>query len=606
MEILDNKEVEDRFSADIGKDVGGENADEVEDTLVLGAVRSAQKDLVHFVMPDYPDAGTVVDESNGNSTVHYQVLVDDDPEILLMLLARGGEVDVRNMQGRTALNLAETKKRTQSVRLLIRWSNADADERHEMINELQQKSLLSETGSPLRSPIKRGGSQKSEESAEDESFEEQREIDLHELVPEEPRPASRDSSRPGVPGTGKSRAWKMDIDDLLEEPIGYADPAMGSELLAQTMKEISELRAKVEMLEQRQETLLASPNQTGAGGEKYQSQSFDEPQHGAAVPDATHQAARYASDFSRPTTGDTMGAAAIEELFYKMHLMQQKIDQHEIATEQQSQVMTEQQESAIYQINAKMEEITVQQQQAAMMLAETSHKIGSYLQFDKTGAPSQDGKIVLTVRAAHGLLHLDPHHPPSPYAVISIDQQVVMTAVAPDTRNPIWEKECVFDVPSKPSRIIVSVLDRTILGSNRTVLLGKSHISLDLLTDTDMEDWHDLTTDEFGMVRQHAGSVRVKRRFVPTRAWNEYLKNRSYQASLTNMLDDLSVEHSAGNDGNIYGLYIMVLAGEGLSSGVPHQHVMTYLQLDQGTNMAESTKHQLNANITFGKSKDEV
>ena len=309
MEILDNKEVDDRFSADIGKDIGGDNAEEVEDTLVLGAVRSAQKDLVHFVMPDYPDAGAVVDESNGNSTVHYQVLVDDDPEILLMLLARGGEVDVRNMQGRTALNLAEAKKRTRSVELLIRWSNADDDERREMINELEQKSLLSETGSPLRGslPIRRGGSQKSEESADDESFEEQREIDLHDLVPEEPRPASRDSSRPGAPGTAKSRAWKMDIDDLLEEPIGYADPAMGSELLAQTMKEISELRAKVEVLEQRQETLLASPNQTGAGGEKYQSQSFDELQHGAAVahaPDATHQAARYASDFSRPTTGD--------------------------------------------------------------------------------------------------------------------------------------------------------------------------------------------------------------------------------------------------------------------------------------------------------------
>ena len=286
--------------------------------------------------------------------------------------------------------------------------------------------------------------------------------------------------------------------------------------------------------------------------------------------------------------------------------MQQKIDQHEIATEQQSQVMTEQQESAIYQINAKMEEITIQQQQAAQMLAETSHKIGSYLQFDKSGVPSQDGKIVLTVRAAHGLLHLDPHHPPSPYAVIAIDQQVVMTAVAPDTRNPIWEKECVFDVPSKPSRIVVSVLDRTILGSNRTVLLGKAHISLDLLTDTDMEDWHDLTTDEFGMVRQHAGSVRVQRRFVPTRAWGEYLKNRSYQASLSNMVDDLADAHSDGNDSNIYGLYIMVLAGEGLSSGVPHQHVMTYLQLDQGTNMAESTKHKLDAKITFGKSKDEV
>ena len=267
--------------------------------------------------------------------------------------------------------------------------------------------------------------------------------------------------------------------------------------------------------------------------------------------------------------------------------------------------MTQQQETAIYQINAKMEEITLQQQHAAQMLAETSHKIGSYLQFDKTGAPSQDGRIVLTVRAAHGLLHLDPHQPPSPYAVIAIDQQVSMTAVAPDTRNPIWEKECVFEVPKKPSRIVVSVLDRTILGSNRTVLLGKAHISLNLLTDQDMEDWHDLTTDEFGMVRQHAGSVRVKRRFVPTHAWGEYMKNRSYKASLGSIPDELVDAQAHAKDANIYGLYVMVLQAEGLLAGV-QQNVMTYLQLDQGTNFAESTRHKLSSSISFGKSKDEV
>ena len=37
IEILDNKEVEDKFSADIGKEVGGENVEEAEDTLVLSA-----------------------------------------------------------------------------------------------------------------------------------------------------------------------------------------------------------------------------------------------------------------------------------------------------------------------------------------------------------------------------------------------------------------------------------------------------------------------------------------------------------------------------------------------------------------------------------------
>lgn len=38
---------------------------------------------------------------------------------------------------------------------------------------------------------------------------------------------------------------------------------MGSEILGQTMKEIQELRAKVELLEQRQEQLIVSPSQDG-------------------------------------------------------------------------------------------------------------------------------------------------------------------------------------------------------------------------------------------------------------------------------------------------------------------------------------------------------
>ena len=40
-----------------------------EDQLVLAAVRSAQKDLVRFIVPNFPDAGTIVDEASGNSSV---------------------------------------------------------------------------------------------------------------------------------------------------------------------------------------------------------------------------------------------------------------------------------------------------------------------------------------------------------------------------------------------------------------------------------------------------------------------------------------------------------------------------------------------------------
>ena len=53
--------------------------------------------------------------ARGLQQLHFQVLVDDDPEIVLMLLARGGLVDVRNLQGRTVLNLAEAKKRRATL-----------------------------------------------------------------------------------------------------------------------------------------------------------------------------------------------------------------------------------------------------------------------------------------------------------------------------------------------------------------------------------------------------------------------------------------------------------------------------------------------------------
>jgi len=124
---------------DIGKEGLPEDERDSEDKLVLGAVRSGQKDLVRFILPNFPDAGTIVEEATGNNAVrcpiqqavplrqgepssvpngfralpqlHFQVLVEDDPEIVLMLLARGGLVDVRNLQGRTVLNLAEAKKR---------------------------------------------------------------------------------------------------------------------------------------------------------------------------------------------------------------------------------------------------------------------------------------------------------------------------------------------------------------------------------------------------------------------------------------------------------------------------------------------------------------
>ena len=36
---------------------------------MLGAVRSGQKDLIQFIVPRFPDAGTVKDEATGNTPV---------------------------------------------------------------------------------------------------------------------------------------------------------------------------------------------------------------------------------------------------------------------------------------------------------------------------------------------------------------------------------------------------------------------------------------------------------------------------------------------------------------------------------------------------------
>ena len=54
---------------DIGKEGIPEDEHDTEDKLVLGAVRSGQKDLVRFILPNYPDAGTIVDEATGNNVV---------------------------------------------------------------------------------------------------------------------------------------------------------------------------------------------------------------------------------------------------------------------------------------------------------------------------------------------------------------------------------------------------------------------------------------------------------------------------------------------------------------------------------------------------------
>jgi hypothetical protein len=108
------------------------------------------------------------------------------------------------------------------------------------------------------------------------------------------------------------------------------------------LREIQELRAKVEQLEASQKSRDgAGP---GQAEDAHQSLSQSSAPRASMTPqksftgknvdlvDEVHQTSRYAGDFSRPTTGETLGAAAIEELFYKLHMMQSKIDQHEVCS----------------------------------------------------------------------------------------------------------------------------------------------------------------------------------------------------------------------------------------------------------------------------------
>ena len=104
------------------------------------------------------------------------------------------------------------------------------------------------------------------------------------------------------------------------------------------------------------------------------------------------------------------------------------------------------------------------------------------------------GKMIVTVQSAHGLLHLERNKPPSPYFVLSLHSQVQVSAVSPETRNPLWDKEMVMDVPNKPAKLVLSILDRTISGRDKVVLLGRAEISLNVPPMEDIEDWHDLTT----------------------------------------------------------------------------------------------------------------
>jgi hypothetical protein len=95
VEVLQRKSDANRFAADVGKEIGVEDTEEKRAALVLTAVRSKQTDLIRLIVSRVPNAGAVVDQSNGNTALHYAVLIQDDPMVALLLLQAGADLQCR-------------------------------------------------------------------------------------------------------------------------------------------------------------------------------------------------------------------------------------------------------------------------------------------------------------------------------------------------------------------------------------------------------------------------------------------------------------------------------------------------------------------------------
>lgn len=93
-ELLMYKADADRFGGDLGTDATEEDTAR-ENLLVLTAVRSRQTDLIKFVIPRVHNAGLAFDPTNGNTALHYSVLVQDDPAVVVLLLQAGADMDKR-------------------------------------------------------------------------------------------------------------------------------------------------------------------------------------------------------------------------------------------------------------------------------------------------------------------------------------------------------------------------------------------------------------------------------------------------------------------------------------------------------------------------------
>jgi len=97
-EILQEKPDASRFAANVGKDTAAVDEEQHGSLLVLTAVRARQTDLIKFIVPRVPDAGQCSEEMSGNTALHYAVLVEDNPLVVMLLLQANADLDKRNVQ----------------------------------------------------------------------------------------------------------------------------------------------------------------------------------------------------------------------------------------------------------------------------------------------------------------------------------------------------------------------------------------------------------------------------------------------------------------------------------------------------------------------------
>ncbi|KAJ1490928.1 WD40-repeat-containing domain protein, partial [Baffinella frigidus] len=183
----------------------------------------------------------------------------------------------------------------------------------------------------------------------------------------------------------------------------------------------------------------------------------------------------------------------------------------------------------------------------------------------------------------------------------------------------------------------------------KTVLLGKAALALDVVPNHDVQDWYDLSTDEFGTIKQHAdsirvrctikqhaGSIRVRRLFVPLAKWGEFERDRMARGGAPRdegrVGKDQVGDKASRKDAStpippadkqwffemkvlavpsadtqvIAGLYMAVLSGTGLAApGQPQSKATANVKFDLGDHVGETNAKSYKSSLVWGDEADE-